>query len=187
MIVTLDTNVIINACRQGSWDHIDVLSLIRTRDHTVALDIEGKILAEYRGNYSGIELFEKWFQEIWQRVEQVPGRLQNRHETRLRRLSCHEASDHVFVAVAGRSGRYLVTEDSDFGKGHVNWSLAKAGVVAYLMEQLGLTVHDAKEARNHLSGAAAITLLTESPSGAQEALQHGLAAQLTLLKGRFSR
>jgi predicted nucleic acid-binding protein len=154
MIVTLDTNVIINACKEGSWEHIDVLSSIRTRNHTVALDTEGKILAEYRGNCSGIELFEKWFQEIWQRIEQVPGRLENRHATRLRRLSCHEASDHVFVAVAGRTGRYLVTEDSDFGKGHVNRSLAKAGVAAYLKKKLGLKVHDPKEARNHLSGAA---------------------------------
>ena len=115
--------------------------------------MEGKILAEYRGKCSGIELFEKWYQEIRQRVEQVPGRLENRHATRLSKLSCHEPSDHVFVAVAGRTGRYLVTEDSDFGKGHVNRSLAKAGVTAYLREKLNLTVHDAKEARNHLSGA----------------------------------
>jgi len=68
-------------------------------------------------------------------------------------LGCHEPSDHVFVAVANRAGQYLVTEDSDFGKGHVKRSLAKAGVAAYLKKKLGLTVHDAKEARNHLSGA----------------------------------
>jgi len=145
--------VIINACKERSWEHIDVLSSIRTRNHTVALDTEGKILAEYRGNCSGIELFEKWFQEIWQRVEQVSGHLVNRHATRLGTLGCHEPSDHVFVAVANRAGQYLVTEDSDFGKGHVKRSLAKAGVAAYLKKKLGLTVHDAKEARNHLSGA----------------------------------
>ena len=69
-------------------------------------------------------------------------------------MGCHEPSDHIFVAVAERTDRYLVTEDSDFGKGHVDRSLAKAGVAAYLREKLSLTVHDAKEARNHLSGAA---------------------------------
>lgn len=152
MIVTIDTNVIINACKENSWDHIDVLSLIRTRNHAVALDTEGKILAEYRGNCSGIELFEKWYQEIWQRVQQVSGLLEQRHVTRLTRLGCHEPSDHIFVAVARRTERYLVTEDSDFGKGHLNRALAKAGVSIYMREKLGLTVHDANEARNHLSG-----------------------------------
>ena len=153
MIVTIDTNVVINACKENSWDHIDVLSLIRTRDHTVALDSEGKILADYRGNCSGIELYEKWYQEIWQRVQQVSGLLEQRHVTRLTRLGCHEPSDHIFVAVARRTDRYLVTEDSDFGKGHVDRALAKTGVTAYMREKLGLTVHDAQEARNHLSGA----------------------------------
>ena len=131
------------------WDHLDVLSLIRTQSHVVALDTEGKILAEYRGNCSGIELFEKWYQEIWQRVPvQVSGRLETRYVTRLRQLGCHESSDHVFVAVARHTDRYLVTEDSDFGKGY----LAKNRVTAYMREKLGLTIHDAKEARNHLSG-----------------------------------
>jgi hypothetical protein len=128
------------------------LSLIRTRSHVIALDTEGKILAEYRGNCSGIELFEKWYQEIWQRVRQVSGLLEKRHMTQLTRLGCHESSDHVFVAVAKRTDQYLVTEDSDFGKGHLNRAIAKAGVTAYMREKLGLTVHDAREARNHLSG-----------------------------------
>lgn len=153
MIVTVDTNVVINACKEGSWDHIAVLSLIRTRNHAVALDMEGRILAEYRGNCSGIELFEKWYQEIWQRVQQVSGRLGNRHVTRLRSLGCHESSDHIFVAVAERTDQYLVTEDSDFGKGHVNRALAKTGVATYLRKTLGLTVHDANEVRNHLAEA----------------------------------
>jgi len=97
-------------------------------------------------------LFEKWYKEIWQRVAPASGQLENRYVTHLRKLGCHEPSDHVFVAVARRTGRYLVTEDSDFGKGHLNRALAKAGVTDYLREKLGLTVHDAQEARNHLSG-----------------------------------
>ena len=152
MIVTLDTNVIINACKKHSWDHLSVLDRVRLV-HQIALDIEGKILAEYRGKCSGNELFEKWFQEIWQRVQQVPGRLENRHVRRLSKIGCHEPSDHVFVAVAERTDRYLVTEDSDFG-GHANRGLAKPEVADYLKGKVGLTVHDAKEARNHLSRAA---------------------------------
>jgi predicted nucleic acid-binding protein len=153
MIVTIDTNVIINACKNLSWDHLSVLDRVRL-GHQAALDLEGKILAEYRGKCSDIELFKKWYQEMWEqlRFQQVPGRLENRHVTRLRKLGCHEPSDHVFVAVAEHTERYLVTEDSDFGKGHLNRALTNTEVTAYMREQLGLTVHDAKEARNHLSG-----------------------------------
>jgi hypothetical protein len=88
-----------------------------------------------------------------QRVQLVSGRLENKHVTRLRKLGCHEPSDHIFIAVAEHTDRYLVTEDSDFGKGHPNRALAKAEVTTYMREKLGLTVHDAKEACNHLSGA----------------------------------
>jgi hypothetical protein len=153
MIVTIDTNVIINACKVGSWDHIDVLSLIRTCEHAVALDFEGKILGEYRQNCSGVELFEKWYLEIWQRVQQVAGRLDHACVQRLADLGCHEASDHVFVAVAEHTDGYLVTEDSDFGKGLERRALAKAPVAAYLRDELGLTVDDAKVACKRLSGA----------------------------------
>ncbi len=57
------------------------------------------------------------------------------------------------MAVAGRTVRYLVTEDSDMATGYVARALAKADVAKYLRDTLGLTVHDANEARNHLSGA----------------------------------
>ena len=54
--------------KKDSWEHIDVLIVDSDPEASVALDMEGKILAEYRGKCSGIELFEKWYQEIWQRV-----------------------------------------------------------------------------------------------------------------------
>src|SRR6266545_7923219 len=124
MIVTVDTNIVINACKKSSWEHIDVLSMIRTRLHTLGLDVEGQILAEYRRNCSGIELFEKWFLEVWQRVYQVSGRLDNRHVAQLTKLGCHEPEDHVFVAVACKTDHYLVTEDSDMAKGNIARALA---------------------------------------------------------------
>jgi hypothetical protein len=46
-----------------------------------------------------------------------------------------------------------VTEDSDFGKGYADRRLAKAAVIEYLQEKLGLTVHDAKQACIYLAGA----------------------------------
>jgi PIN domain nuclease of toxin-antitoxin system len=154
MIVTLDTNQIIKACKEQSWAHIDVLSLIRTGAHALGLDVEGKILAEYRQNCSGIELFEKWYAEMWQRVELKSGKLSKAHVAQLTSLGCHEPADHTFVAVAHQACHYLVTEDSDMAKGHVARSLANADVARYLRDTLKLTVHDAIEARNHLSGAS---------------------------------
>jgi predicted nucleic acid-binding protein len=153
MIVTLDTNQIIKACREKSWEHIDVLSLIRTKEHAIGLDVENRILEEYRHNCSGIELFEKWYSEIWERVEYVSGHLANVHTECLTRRGCHEPTDHVFIAVAYKTDRYLVTEDSDMAKGHVTRTLTKHGVAQYLRDTLGLTVHNASEARKHLSGA----------------------------------
>jgi predicted nucleotidyltransferase len=79
----------------------------------------GVYFVERQDNRSVVS-FEKWHQEMWQRVQQVPGRLENSHVARLRKLGCHEPSDHVFVVVAKGTDRYLVTEDSDLGKGHVN-------------------------------------------------------------------
>jgi len=58
MIVTIDTNVVINACKNLSWDHLSVLDRVRL-GHQAALDLEGKILAEYHRKCADIELFKK--------------------------------------------------------------------------------------------------------------------------------
>lgn len=76
------------------------------------------------------------------------------HRRRLIQLGCHEDSDHVFIAVATRADRYLVSEDSDFGKGHGSRVADKPGLAGYLMETLGLTVDDASEACIRLSATA---------------------------------
>ena len=67
MIVTIDTNVVINACKENSWDHIDVLSLIRALEPCGCPGSQkGRSLLSIAGTAAGIELFEKWDQEIWE-------------------------------------------------------------------------------------------------------------------------
>jgi predicted nucleic acid-binding protein len=154
VIVTIDTNIIIKAWLDGEQPHIQVLSLVAALPHLkYGLDCEGHIDKEYRRKCSANEFFEKWHKEIWEKVVLIDGCLEKRHTGALTKCGCHESSDHVFVAVAFHADKYLITEDSDFGKGHVDRMLAKAAVLDYLEKKLGLTVHDAKEARKHLSGA----------------------------------
>ena len=56
--------------------------------------------------------------------------------------------DRIIVALAleTRNDRYIITEDSDFGKGDTEKAEQHAHVLRYLTDQLQLTVHDAGEA-----------------------------------------
>jgi predicted nuclease of predicted toxin-antitoxin system len=152
MIVTVDTNVVINAWLGGEQPHIQVLSLIGVLPHLpYGFDHDGRINAEYRRKCSGNAFFEKWHKEIWEKVVFINGHIEQHHAAALADRGCHEPSDHIFAAVAYHADKYLVTEDSDFGKGHVERALAKIAVIAYLQEKLGLIVHDAREACTHLA------------------------------------
>lgn len=140
MIVTMDTNVVANACVPSNLDHMQILLELRSGPHTIALDQDNRILGEYRKNCKGKEFFETWLVEIFRRCkfQYLPGKLDKSHVDRLKKLGCHEPSDHVFVAVAMKGGRYIITDDSDFTK-------ARA-----ILEQLGLTVHGTKQALEYL-------------------------------------
>jgi hypothetical protein len=55
-------------------------------------------------------------------------------------------ADRVVVGLALDSDRYIVTEDSDFGKGSSIKASEHRDVLDFLTARLGLTVHDATEA-----------------------------------------
>lgn len=137
MIVTIDTNIIIKAWLNGEQPHIRMLALVGVLPYPkYGLDQDGRMNEEYRQKCSGNEFFEKWHKEIWEKVFFINGRLEKSHARALTNCGCHESSDHVFVAVALHADKYLVTEDSDFGKGHIDRALAKASVVEYLRTKL---------------------------------------------------
>lgn len=146
MRVTIDTNILANAFRELSWDHLSVTVLVQTTGSGVCLDSDSRMDTEYRNNLSGLELFEKWYREVSSQLEWHSGRLSRKHAKILSSHGCHEPQDHVVIAVAYHSGRVLFTEDSDMGKGLKGKVPSHDQALAYLEGTMGLTVCDAKEA-----------------------------------------
>lgn len=151
MRVTIDTNILVTAFLEHSWDHLSVTVLVRTIGSKVCLDSGSRILTEYRNKLAELELFQKWYTEVSPQFEWYSGKLPKRHANFLSNHGCHEPSDHVFIAVAHRSGKVLFTEDSDMGKGPRGKDPPHDQALAYLEGTLGLTVCDAKEALYFLS------------------------------------
>ena len=60
--------------------------------------------------------------------------------------------DRILVALAleTRNDRYIITEDSDFGKGDTEKAKEHNDVLQHLTNKLQLTVHDAEEALSTL-------------------------------------
>lgn len=153
MRVTIDTNILVQAFHSVSRLHLGVVALIEATESVVCMDASSRILREYRGALSGIEMFEKWYQEMFPRFDQrYRGKLPAKHVRRLKHLGCHQGSDHVFIAVACESGKVLFTEDSDMGKGPGGAVHPHNQALAYLEGALGLMICDAWEALRLLSG-----------------------------------
>jgi len=150
MRVTIDSNILIRACADVSWDHIALLKRVQTRGCGICLDHEDEIMKEYRNKLSGVEAFEKWCRDNLESFEWCNGKLPHRHIGRLTCLGCHEPSDHVFIAVSLNSGRILFTEDSDMGKGPNGKIPPHDQALEYLEQELGLTVCDCGEANQLL-------------------------------------
>ena len=109
MIVTVDTNIVIQAWLDGEQPHIQVLSLIGVLPYLqYSFDHNGRINEEYRKKCSGNAFFEKWHKEIWEKVVFINGHLEQHHAAALVACGCHEPSDHIFAAVAYHADKYLV-------------------------------------------------------------------------------
>ncbi len=150
MQITIDTNILIRACADVSWDHIALLKRVQTRGCGICFDYEGSILKEYERNLSDNEAFRKWYQESHGSFYWYSGKLFKNYIRRLTCLGCHEPSDHVFIAVSLNSGRILFTEDSDMGKGPNGRIPPHDQALEYLEQELGLTVCDCGEANQLL-------------------------------------
>lgn len=149
MIATIDTNILINAFSKHELDHLSV-TMIFTSDKRLKIgcDNTGNIVQhEYEKNVGKLPLFRKWFVRLVenQSIHMCNGKLAKRHRDKLSKLGCHEPSDHVFVAVAFNSGKVLVTEDSDFGKGPKGHEEPHPQALKYLSEEMQIQVYDAPE------------------------------------------
>lgn len=148
MRIVIDTNILVNGIRLSSTNHLAVIHLIYIFEHYLTIDHEGNLLREYIDNVGGLPIFEKWFKEMTNLnlVYMTSGRLSNRITDELTGLKLHEPEDRLLVALALKGDKYVITEDSDFGKGVADRSKDHASVLTYLSEDLGLTVHDSEEA-----------------------------------------
>ncbi len=152
MIVAIDTNILVRAFNEWEPDHIRVVYSV-DRGKKVCHDHGKVIKQEYENNVGRLQSYRKWYRRLQQvqAIHYCCGKLPARHQTELAKLECHEASDHVFIAVAYRSGKVLFTEDSDMGKGPKGKVPPHDQALAYLEGRLGLTVCDVQEALQLLS------------------------------------
>jgi len=152
MQVVLDTNVLCDAVIASSISHVAVMASIPTKHHRIVLDHDGRLLKQYRDNLSRHLLFRKWYLELQMRslIDFANGHLIQRIAQDLTVLGLHEPEDHVIVSLAINSSKYIITEDSDFGKGPSPRALDHQDVLTHLKHSVGLTLHDATEASHHL-------------------------------------
>jgi len=155
MRVVIDTNILVGAAKDLSTDHIAVLTLLYIFKQSLMLDYEEVLLGEYRDNVGRCVLFQKWYQamQTGQLICWGNGHLPQRMAAELRRRHFHESEDQVVVALAVHGDKYIVTEDSDFGKGNIVRAIEHRDVLAYLTHDLRLIVHNAREACERLGGA----------------------------------
>lgn len=152
MNVVIDTNILRKAVVDNSWEHIKVMSNLDTFSHYLTLDYENLLFREYQDEVGQCSLFQKWYSEMAKKhhIYYCSHNITKRHAQELLRIGFHEPEDHIVVGLALNADKYVVTEDSDFGKGDENRAAAHHQVLCYFNEQMGLTVHCANEANIRL-------------------------------------
>ncbi len=153
MQIVIDTNILYKAAHDFSQDHMAVMTFTVYLKHQLVLDHKGDLLKEYREEVGKYGLFQKWYKELQNKrlIHYCNGVLSSRIAQTLTELGLHEPEDHVVVALALNSGKYIVTEDSDFGKGDLARAAEHEVVREHLTNDLGLLLHDATEACEQLA------------------------------------
>lgn len=148
--ISLDTNIICKACNYN-LDCMHVMLKIQSgSSHKILHDNENKVRGEYWKNARECEFFEKWYKEMetGYKIFYSPATLNKKIANVLDEINFTGEVDRIIVALAleTRNDRYVITEDSDFGKGDTEKAKQHTDVLHYLTNQLQLTVHDAEEA-----------------------------------------
>ncbi len=150
MKIALDTNIICKACDYNLDCMHVMLKILSGSSHKILHDNENKVRGEYWKNAREYEFFEKWYKEMetGYKISYSPATPNKRIMDTLDEMDFTGEVDRILVALAleTRDARYIITEDSDFGKGETEKAEQHADVLHYLTNQLQLTVHDAKEA-----------------------------------------
>lgn len=147
-VITIDTNILIKAFVDQDPYHIDVTTYASRQGEMIGHDTGNVILAEYQKNLGKSGGFQKWYNRLCQRqaVHFCEGSLPQRHSSSLACRGCHEPTDQVFVGVAYNSGKILISEDSDVGKGSKGCDPPHCDAGAYLRDVMEIQVYSAEEA-----------------------------------------
>ncbi|MGM0882444.1 MAG: hypothetical protein ACQEXQ_15570 [Bacillota bacterium] len=149
MIIVVDTNILVKGFIEK--DPATLFTFLTTfynrKAQLLPLDYEGVVMKEYRDNMKDDPLFQKWFVHLQNsnQIQYVNGTLDLKIRKKLLELGFHEETDQTFVAVSLNSGKIIVTEDSDYGKGKEEKAIEKQAVLDYLTVKLGLEVYDVNE------------------------------------------
>ena len=137
----VDTWVIAKTLEPHSPEYMDSMTLLTSiaSDHSIALDVEGKIYEEYDPYMPFDSFARQWWIKIagFGKVTFFPSKLPASVERRLLDSLAFHNDDIKFVGVAHRTvSRRLVSNDSDY----------KPSVVECLKADLGITYHDVASA-----------------------------------------
>ncbi len=156
MIIVIDTNVIKSATdiKNPNWDTIKIMTDMREKnDLKIVSDFKWVILKEYESNCDN-EFYKKWIGEMLKKnkVEFRDGKISDEIGRKLTEKGFHEANDKVFVAVALKTDKNIITEDSDYGKGKKEKTETeeKQAVLKYMTEVLGLNIMNYEEGKRYL-------------------------------------
>ncbi len=122
-IVVLDTNVWVNALsEQGNAAYqLNCLYLItdflQNRSVMLAVDQGNVILSEYSDNLNSNMYFQIFIKQLHRekRFYYIDGTLSPKMRKELEEVGFHEKEDQTFVATANNSGKYIISDDSDYG------------------------------------------------------------------------
>ena len=86
------------------------------------------------------------------KVEFQDGKISNEIGRKLTEKGFNEANDKVFVVVALKTDKNIITEDSDYGKGKEEKAKIKEkqAVLKYMTEELELNIMDYEEGKTYL-------------------------------------
>jgi hypothetical protein len=148
MNVTIDTNILKKALEDDSLQHISLMFRIRDRKHCITLDFQSLLLNEYNDVLGQYRLFQKWYTELQSnsQIYYCDHKVHQKHETKLLELGFHEPEDMVVLGLAFHADKYLVTEDSDFGKGDARRAQANLKILEYISNDMEVIIHDTQEA-----------------------------------------
>ncbi len=159
--IALDTNIICKACdlNDPNMGCVGVMTkILHDADHGILHDTDGKLLNEYRNNAGEYRFFIKWYHEMKKKENGIHylfvdlDRNYRKISETLVDMGFTGEVDRILVALAleTRDDRYIITEDSDFGKGDTEKAKEHNDVLHHLTNQLQLTVHDSNEALSFL-------------------------------------